>query len=292
MGPVGYSRDIICNQSEHPIVRTGKFHSVEEYCLHLIHLRAYEKAAQLTKNKAVLEIGCNNGYGSSLLKASCGRLTGIDVSKKAVINARKSFLAPQLEFALADGAKLPFKSETFEVVIAMQVLEHLIDPGEVIEEAKRVLSPGGFAIFTTPNSRLRLKPGMKPWNEFHVREFDSNELKELMATHFSRVRVLGLFATEPLDSVERNRVNREKNRFVNSAERGIVEKLKARLPRPITLSLKTVKAKVRQAVCGNSVKPFMLEHNSTSCLSYADYDIESALDLMAICESTRTRGIG
>jgi len=292
MRPIGYSGDIIRNQSEHPIVRTTKFHSVEDYCLHLIHLRAYEEAAHLARDKVVLEIGCNNGYGSRLLKASCGRLIGIDVSKKAVRSARKNFLVPHLEFLLADGAKLPFKSETFEVVIAMQVVEHLTDPAKVIEEARRVLSPGGFAIFTTPNSRLRLHPGMKPWNEFHVREFDPNELTELLATHFSRVRVRGLFATEPVDSVERNRIDREKKRSVNSARQGLVGHLKARLPRPLRLCLGTVKAKLRQAVCGNSVKPFMLEHNSTSCLSYAEYDIESALDLMAICDSTSTRGIG
>lgn len=53
--------------------------------------------------------------------------------------------------ALADGVALPFADESFALVTANMVLEHLPDPGIVLREVARVLSPGGCFVFVTPN---------------------------------------------------------------------------------------------------------------------------------------------
>lgn len=277
--------------NNHPVVRIDRFGSVEEYCLYLIHRKAYEAASCFARGKTLLDIGCNNAYGTEILGGSCRTAIGVDVSKQAIRVARKRCGSDQLAFSVADGANLPFKDGTFDVVTAFQVIEHLANPDRLIQEVKRVLSPDGLAILTTPNSRVRLQPGMKPWNEFHVREFDAKELRELLAAYFRVVTVRGLFAAEPLNSIERSRLNRERNRAGNAKGTGLVWKIKARLPKAITLCLRMLKTKAREAVHSHDVKSFMAKHNSTSCLCYSDSDKENALDLMAICGTTDAKGV-
>ena len=53
----------------------------------------------------------------------------------------------------AFGSALPFPAESFDVVIALWVLEHLSQPERVLAEVRRVLAPGGHFLFLTPNAR-------------------------------------------------------------------------------------------------------------------------------------------
>ncbi|NIT54612.1 MAG: class I SAM-dependent methyltransferase, partial [candidate division Zixibacteria bacterium] len=136
--------------------------------LHLIHKKAYEKASEFTKEKTVLDLGCNTGYGSHILKGACKEIIGVDVSEKAIKIANELYGNDGVEFSVIDGKRLPFKENRFDVVVSFQVIEHIVDQGEYLKEIKRVLVPGGKIIFTTPNRLIRLYPDMKPWNEFHV----------------------------------------------------------------------------------------------------------------------------
>src|SRR6185503_473836 len=86
--------------------------------------------------------------------------------------------------------------------------EHIDDPGPYLAEIRRVLTPSGFVMFTTPNREIRLSPGMKPWNEFHVREYSAPELVELLRPVFVDVEVSSLCATPGLAEVELARVRR------------------------------------------------------------------------------------
>lgn len=59
--------------------------------------------------------------------------------------------APRLHGVRSDLQHLPFKNESFDVIISMSVLEHLAKPDEVFGEISRLLRPGGVAILQTPN---------------------------------------------------------------------------------------------------------------------------------------------
>jgi hypothetical protein len=77
-----------------------------------------------------------------------------------------------------------------------------------LQEIRRVVKPGGRVLFTTPNRLIRLDPGMKPWNSFHVREYAASELAAVLREVFPHTTVKGLMAHPNLYDVEYQRCQR------------------------------------------------------------------------------------
>ena len=178
--------------NEHPLIDFDRFDNIQSYILHLIHTRAYEEVVRLCRGKAVLDLGCNNGYGTDLLAKVAKSVIGADVSESALQDASRRF--PGLHFRLVDGRSLPFEPCSFDVVVSFQVIEHVFNVPEYLKEIRRVLRPQGIALFTTPNAAIRLDIGMTPWNKFHVREFRAEDLRKILSDSFADVRIKGLFA--------------------------------------------------------------------------------------------------
>ncbi len=91
----------------------------------------------------VLFIGCGKGDELRILKEG----TAMDISLTAIKIAKKK--NPKFNFVVADACKLPFKENSFDLVICSEVLEHIKNPQRVISEIKRVLK--GVLIATVPN---------------------------------------------------------------------------------------------------------------------------------------------
>lgn len=100
------------------------------------------------KDSFILELGCTYGYLFKHLE-DYKNLYGIDISKHA-INVSKS-LNHTANFQVMDVQDLKFKPKTFDLIIAIDVLEHLPDPKKGIKEISKVLKPLGILIITTPN---------------------------------------------------------------------------------------------------------------------------------------------
>jgi SAM-dependent methyltransferase len=100
---------------------------------------------------------------------------------------------------------LPPAAAGVDVVLALQVIEHIWTPPELLAEAARVLRPGGLLVLTTPN-RLTFSPGLgrgqRPTNPFHVREYDAAELTELVGRHLEVVGVQGVHAGPRLQALD------------------------------------------------------------------------------------------
>ncbi|ACF14472.1 Methyltransferase type 11 [Chloroherpeton thalassium ATCC 35110] len=178
---------------KHELINTQNFPTKEDYVLHLIHTFSYVQAAKLAKGKKVLDVGCNMGYGSKLISETAKQVTGVDVSEKAIEAAKSQYGGGNMAFQCIDGKRLPFANNVFDMIVNFQVIEHIVDYDAYLNELKRVLSPDGFVLFTTPNASMRLDPGMKPWNKFHVREFKSDELQTLLERFFPKVQVFWAF---------------------------------------------------------------------------------------------------
>lgn len=105
--------------------------------------------------RTLLEIGC--GIGTDLVRfARAGaRTIGVDVSETAVGLARRNLAVHGLDGAgwilLADGTKLPFPDESVDAVYAHGVLQYAAEPAVIVQEAHRVLRPGGDAAFMVYN---------------------------------------------------------------------------------------------------------------------------------------------
>lgn len=151
------------------------------------HIFAYRRAASdfLNPEDALLEIGSGEGYGSRILAGHAASVTAMDADHDAIAHASARYMANNLKFMTHRGEVLPFPDASFDKVVAFQVIEHLRDPAPFLNEAARVLKPGGRLLLTTPNRAHRLAEGQKPWYKFHVREFSALELSSLLRNHFS-----------------------------------------------------------------------------------------------------------
>lgn len=97
---------------------------------------------------SVLDIGCHDGYYLSTLKAR----------KKVGIDLEIVGKAHGIDFIIADGCSLPIENRTFDIVFALDVIEHVLDDRHFAESILRVVAPGGRLIVTTPSLNIRLYP--------------------------------------------------------------------------------------------------------------------------------------
>lgn len=94
----------------------------------------------------LLDVACGGGLFGPHLSGKGYRVVGVDLSARSLREA----LGHGLDTAVrADIGHLPFAQESFDVVTAGQCLEHVLDPFRVVEEACRVLRPGGTLIVDT-----------------------------------------------------------------------------------------------------------------------------------------------
>src|SRR5665213_2320260 len=105
------------------------------------------------RGKAVLDLGCGGGFMAEALAARGAIVTGIDPSEAAVLAARRHAEAGGLsiDYRVGMGEFLPFADATFDMVVCVDVFEHVADLDRVIIEVQRVLRPGGRFLFDTIN---------------------------------------------------------------------------------------------------------------------------------------------
>lgn len=130
---------------QHSIGSEGFFRDLEEY--RFDKLRYLSRIIDFSQYKAkkVLEIGC--GAGIDLIKfAQAGAgVTGIDLSKTAIDLAEKNFKYRHLPgtFKVMNGEAMDFKDHSFDVVYVHGVIQYTADGQRMVDEAYRVLKPGG-----------------------------------------------------------------------------------------------------------------------------------------------------
>lgn len=103
------------------------------------------------KNAKILDLGCASGnFINSLLNIGIRKknITGIDIRKNSIKNAKKRF--PEIRFQLMDARKLEYSDNTFDCIIIFTLFSSVLkslDRKKIAEEAKRVLKSTGFIIF-------------------------------------------------------------------------------------------------------------------------------------------------
>ncbi|MDP2999646.1 MAG: methyltransferase domain-containing protein [Bryobacterales bacterium] len=152
------------------------------------HLARYSFAARLSRKKRVLDAGCGAGYGAAELARVAGRVVGIDVSQEAISFATANYQALNLRFLRSSCAALPFADHSFDLVVAFEVIEHIAEWPSLLDEARRLLAPGGQFIVSTPNKSYytdtRRQSGPNPW---HVHEFEFEEFRQALTAVFPHV---------------------------------------------------------------------------------------------------------
>jgi len=152
------------------------------------HFSRYVFASRLARRRRVLDAGCGTGYGAAELARAAVQVVGTDLSAEAVAYARRRYGAPNLEFVQADCARLPFRDGSFDLAVSFELIEHLDDWRSFLCELRRVLSPAGQCVISTPNrhtyAETRALTGPNP---FHRHEFDFEEFREELQAVFPQV---------------------------------------------------------------------------------------------------------
>jgi ubiquinone/menaquinone biosynthesis C-methylase UbiE len=280
--------NLALQSAEHPLVAPDRFESLVDFGIFLMHKRDYEEAARLLQGQTVLDLGCNNGYGASILARTCREVHAVDVSSAAIDDAVGRFGDLGIVFRQVDGGRLPFADAAFDAVVSFQVIEHVDDVDTYLSEIARVLKPGGRALFTTPNKRLRLKPGMKPWNRFHVQEFAHDELRCLLASYFTRVRLRGQFASERMYRLERRRCEAARAQASSRLRPRLRSTLQSLVPPAWWQRIRAMRAWLlyRRPVHGPFSEGDAKDYSSAEYF-YLDTDLDEALTLFADCRVPR-----
>ena len=149
------------------------------------HVAAYKLSEPYLNDGRALDLGCGVGHSFHLLAPR--ETVGVDIDPVALEGQDR-------ETVVADMRDIPFGDRSFPSVLAVQSLEHVPDPERVVDEACRVLTDDGVAVFITPN-RLTLGRPDEIIDPYHYVEFDADELRRLCQRRFQRVEILGLFGS-------------------------------------------------------------------------------------------------
>jgi ubiquinone/menaquinone biosynthesis C-methylase UbiE len=98
---------------------------------------------RVVRGKRVLDVGCGSGRVTNALAPYCESIVGLDISEGLVKIAKRESQSKRAVFVVGDAEHLPFKEETFDVVVCYGLLHHMEYPERVINEASRVLREGG-----------------------------------------------------------------------------------------------------------------------------------------------------
>lgn len=98
--------------------------------------------------KSMLDIGCGIGYVVALYASNGVKVTGVDIAPKSIelTQKRLDHFNLQANLSVCNAEKLNFKNDTFDLVTSYGVLHHTPNTQVAIDEAFRVLKPGGKAI--------------------------------------------------------------------------------------------------------------------------------------------------
>ena len=160
------------------------------------HLAVYEWVAGRVAGRRVIDMASGEGYGADLLAPHAASVVGVEANPQAFEHARLRYVRPNLRF---ERALVEVYAQPCDAIVCLQTIEHVRDPGAVLDHFAAMLAPGGVAFVSTPNV-LTLAPAgsERSGNPWHVREYRPDEFRALCAAHFSAVELYGLFHARKL----------------------------------------------------------------------------------------------
>jgi SAM-dependent methyltransferase len=184
--------------TRHPVGSRGFFDDLDQYHFEKLHhlLRLVDFDGY--RGRTVLEVGCGAGVDLARFARGGANVTGVDLAASAIELAKANFAQQGLQgtFEVADGEHLPFPDNAFDAVYAHGVVQYTGDPQRLVSECRRVLKPGGQAIFQVYNriswlnalSKL-MKVGLEHDDAPVLLKFSAGEFRRLLSG-FKVVRIV------------------------------------------------------------------------------------------------------
>ena len=139
----------------------------------------------------ILEIGCGIGSVVFELSRKGHDVRGIDISGEAIEYGRKKYGDIRLEVQAAEA--LPYADESFDAVLSFDLFEHIAAIDRHISEVSRVLRPGGYYLFQTPNKYSNVIyetvwTRSFAWRRYHPSLHSPGQLRRRLARHGFQIR--------------------------------------------------------------------------------------------------------
>jgi len=155
------------------------------------HLHRYAFAARFANGKRVLDLGSGEGYGAGILARTASSVLGVDIDCESIQHASARYRSPNLTFTVGSFAQVPVPTDhAFDVIVCFEAIEHVENPHELLNEVKRLLTPDGLFIVSTPNKNA-YRNESEEHNHFHVNEMEPAQFEELLHGYFREATFLG-----------------------------------------------------------------------------------------------------
>ena len=170
------------------------------------HLVVYEWIAAQVGGLRVIDMACGEGYGADVLARRAASVVGVDANPQAHEHARLRYRRRNLRFErdLVDTFSAPA-----DVVVFLQTVEHLTDPGTTLAHFRSLVADAGAGagsgtVFVSTPNVLTLAPkgAERSGNPWHVHEYRAQEFADLCRSCFSDVRMYGLYHARKLRAHE------------------------------------------------------------------------------------------
>lgn len=137
------------------------------------------KKMKLQASDTILDVGCGIGDYTKAISLITRNVTGLDRTVEA---AQKKY--PGVNFLTHDCNKaLPYPDNSFDAVVSINLIEHLIDYKNLLSEFQRVLKPDGRIAITTANLDFILHDYF--FDKTHVHEWTLKEFKNIIGQYFT-----------------------------------------------------------------------------------------------------------
>lgn len=149
------------------------------------HLARYDLAARFVSGKVVADIACGTGYGVEILvqKGNAKKVIGVDNSRQTIEYAKSRHASSNTIYICSAGDATKIPSESVDVVVSFETLEHVPDDKALLSEFYRILKLGGQLLCSTPNNwPLDSAP-------HHLRTYDKERFLAVLSNYFEVAEV-------------------------------------------------------------------------------------------------------
>jgi SAM-dependent methyltransferase len=184
--------------TRHPVGSRGFFDDLDQYHFEKLHHLPRLVRFDAYRGKSVLEAGCGAGVDLARFARGGAHVTGVDLTPSAIELAKANFEQQGLtgDLRVESGERLPFADDSFDLVYAHGVVQYTPDPQRLVDECRRVLKPGGEAVFQVYNriswlnalSKL-MKVPLEHEDAPVLLKFSASEFRKLLSG-FREVRIV------------------------------------------------------------------------------------------------------
>jgi len=149
----------------------------------------------IKKETKALDIACGFGAGCiSLVDGGAGEVIGVDSSEHVINHCKSKYQNKgNLSFLKGDALKIDFKEFSFDLIVSIHTMEHIIDDNLFLKNLKRWMKKNAKIVLEVPLlMKYPFKYSNEPYSDFHIREYNSEDLIDMFSSHFKILEAYGV----------------------------------------------------------------------------------------------------